>query len=256
MASFKNVGSEVSVILRIQPQEETDTIQFEKDFSYYDWAVMEAVTSLYLAGNKVIDLQSIDKVLKHNKKSRMTKSKAEQIEKSLLFDSLKRLSGNYIQITAKGTSREGYLIDNDFNIVDGKIYLNVKNIPVLYDYADSINHVLTVKNEELKIDLSYTEDTITIFRYLMERVLEIYGTLKTKDLMNGKQRLQPKTVNKILSNKICEAILFDDVKDRASKERRIRERTENVLEKMKSKGFFFDYKIVGTGSNTYYELKR
>lgn len=247
---------ELNVLLTVPDMNKDENINYEKPFSYYDWCVMEAVTSLYLNGVDVIDLQSIDKVLKHNKDTRMTQKKLKEIDKSKLYDSLKRLCGNYIKFSKGNNNYKGYLLDGEFKVIDGKICLKMKSVPVLYTYADSINHIMTVKNEDLSIEISQTEDSISIYRYLIQRVIEIYGTLKTEDLFNGKKVTTPKGTNSIIIKNICDSIITDGIKDINAKERGIRERTEQILDKMKDKGFFDKYEVHGKGKNTRYELIR
>lgn len=234
-------------------------MEVQKPFSYYDWAVMEAVTSLYLYGINtqkdingvvVLDIKSIDKVLKHNKNARTDATTPEELMEKPIYKSLRKLMANYISIAEDGNEFAGFMLDAEFaKSEDGKLCLVVNKKPVLYDYADTIghNHVGEIQMSELNLSkgMKYTEEKIAIYRYLMQRVLEIYGTLKTDDEIDGKVNKQPRTTNSIPFSNIVKALYplgLGHLGDVPRKEKRLLESVRDVLEAMKRKDFFTEFR--------------
>lgn len=233
--------------------------EVKKPFSYYDWAVMEAVTSLYLYGINtqkdingvvVLDIKSIDKVLKHNKNARTDATTPKELMEKPIYKSLRKLMANYISIAEDGNEFAGFMLDAEFaKSEDGKLCLVVNKKPVLYDYADTIghNHVGEIQMSELNLSqgMKYTEEKIAIYRYLMQRVLEIYGTLKTNDKIDGKVNKQPRTTNSIPFSNVVKALYplgLGHLGDVPRKEKRLLESVRDVLEAMKSKDFFTEFR--------------
>lgn len=242
-------------------------------FSYYDWAVMEAVTTLYMyaigrdeAGKDsrvVIDLKSIDKILKHNKLSRTANADAEKIKETALYDSLRKLRSIQVNIYEGNHEFGGCILDGDFaKSEEGKLCFVLNRRPVLYDYADTVgrNHILEVELDSLyatpghkdNYKFRYTEEKISIYRYLIERVIEIFGTLKTDDVIKDKKHLHPEKTNSIPFTNIFKAIYpdgFSEYEDPERKKRALRESVEDVLNMMKAKGFFTGYRIKSNGNS-------
>ena len=249
-------------------------------FSYYDWAVMEAVITLYQYadekhgadrnGRVVLDLKSIDKILKHNKSSRTANTDAKKMNGTPLYDSLRKLRSIRVNISEGNHEFGGCILDGVFaKSDDGKLCFILDRRPVLYDYANSVgrNHILEVGLDSLcatpggndKYSFRYTEEKISIYRYLIERVIEIFGTLKTDDEVDGEKHIYPEKTNSIPFRNIVKAIYpngLSNYKDPERKERAIRGSVDEVLKMMIAKGFFTGYQIKTKGNGESIVLSR
>lgn len=237
----------------------TENIDIEKSLSYYDWAVMEAVVSLYLYavetrkdvnGHVLLDIKSIDKILKHNTSSKMVETKVEEQQKTELYKSLRRLCSNYVQISEEDKEYDGNLLDGEFVFKEGKLCIRIKSKPILYEYADTNgrNHILETALDNLYMKgMVYTVEKIAIYRYLLQRVLEIYGTLKIGDTINGKIDYRYGTTNSIPLDNIIDALYPEGIQasyaDAESKKRWIKKSVEDVLDIMSQNKFFNSYEI-------------
>ena len=231
--TYKGTKKKISATLLNMAPDELET---ERELSYYDWAVMEAINALYLAGNEVVDLDSIEAVLKHSSQKGTSDSKKAKREQTLLFDSVVRLTKNYISISDDkyGFEESGYLIDGEVVVKEGKCYLKINSECILARYACLKRHVNTYPLDELKLNLSYSDNTIAIYRYMIQCVTEIYGTPKIYDKVNGQKRLNPKNVDYeyISCKKAYVPILGKDSKN-TSKQETLRKRMNAILEEMK-----------------------
>lgn len=239
--------------------QQPDMPNAEKQLCCYDWAAMEAIVSLYLEGVHLIDMDSILKVMQHDKGKSISESKKDDRTKGRLFGSLEKLTHNYITIADETCdfNDSGMLVDGEIHIdgATGKVYLEVKSEPILYAHANKLNHINTYDNEEVALELNYNDNTISIYRYLIQAVLSIFGSCKIEDKVKGKQLFKAKNNNKIRVSHICEDILGVGVKD-SSKEQTIRKRIPVVLQKMVSLGYISGYTEGGKGSGKYYEVYR
>lgn len=161
--------------------------KIEKPFSYYDRVVMEAIATMYDYakehnyadnGKVLIDLKAIDNMIRHGG-TRMKNPDVKSIKKSELFESIVRLMGNYIQISdPTGFCVEGNLVNGEFRYLNGNVYVEIDSMPVLMDFnmQKGKGMVEPLDLSELKLDMAYTTERIGIYRYLLERVREIYGS--------------------------------------------------------------------------------
>lgn len=245
--------------------DENDREVAEKDFSYFDWSVMEAISSLYSygidkhkdnTGMVVLDLKAIDNMVKHGG-TRIARGTV--IEKTPLYESIKRLMGNHISISTEQGEFAGNLIEGEFDIVSGKVCLVVNEFPVLYEYAlktGGRKKVSITALNDLKLEnVNYTTEHIGIYRYLIQRVREIYGSYKV-----DAEHSKAVATNSIPLNNIIEIFypnLEKDFSDPRGKRRDIKNNVEKILEGMKGKSFIKNYKIIQREDNSItYELER
>ena len=220
-----------------------DSAVIEKDLSYYDWAVMEAIHALYEAGNEVIDLDSIEAVLKHRTHKGTSDSKKSKRNQTMLFESVRRLTQNYVTISDEkyGFEDSGYIVDGEIITSNGRVYLKLNSECILARYACEKGQVNTYKLEELALNISYTDNVIALYRYMIQCVTEIFGTPMTKDLVNGIRKLKPQNpkYDYISCKKAYEPILGSDSKN-TSKQETLRKRMEAIFKEMKKLGFIAD----------------
>ncbi len=230
-------------------------VLIESDFSIYDWAVMEAVATMYAyaeASNKLdngvvaIDIQSIDKILKRDVLSRMSQETKKNILTSDIVRSLVKLMGNHVQIVDPAGNYEGDFIDAELAFVANRLCLVVKSKPIFFAYADGNgrNHLESIVMDDLKLDLKkvgavYSTGTVAIYRYLLGRLKEIFGSYKMdKQHMNPK----PNYHNSVPLESIINAVYPEGLgkyKDIASKKRYILKNIEKVCKAMQDKKTFF-----------------
>ncbi len=230
-------------------------VLIESDFSIYDWVVMEAVATMYAyaeANNKLdngvvaIDIQSIDKILKRDVLSRMSQETKKNILTSDIVKSLVKLMGNHVQIVDPAGNYDGDLIDAELAFVANKLCLVVKSKPVLFEYADGNgrNHLESIAIDDLKLDLTkigaaYSTETIAIYRFLLGRLREIFGSYK---MDNQHMIPKPNYPNSVPLESIINALYPEGLgkfKDTTSKKRYILQNTEKICKAMEDKGIFF-----------------
>lgn len=258
---FDNASLLLSQSVSADPR---NKVLIERKFSIYDWAVMEAVATLYsyaetnnklVNGAVAIDVQSIDKILKRNIKSRMSEEARANILGTDIVGSLVKLMGNHVQIVDPAGTYDGDIINGELSFVANKLCVVVKSKPILFEYADGNgrNHLESIAIDNLKLNLTkvraeYTTETIAIYRFLLGRIKEIYGSY----IMDNKHMTpKPNYSNSITLDSIINAVYPEGLgkyKDITSKKRYILENTEKICKAMENKKIFF--KSSGRGSNT------
>lgn len=231
-------------------------VLIESDFSIYDWAVMEAVATMYAYaetnkkldnGVVAIDIQSIDKILKRDVLSRMSQETKKNILASDIVRSLVKLMGNHVQIVDPAGNYEGDFIDAELAFVAYRLCLVVKSKPIFFAYADGNgrNHLESIVMDDLKLDLKkvgaiYSTETVAIYRYLLGRLKEIFGSYKMDN-----QHMNPKAnyPNSVPMESIINAVYPEGLgkyKDITSKKRYILKNIEKVCKAMQAKKIFFN----------------
>ena len=232
-------------------------VLIESKFSIYDWVVMEAVATLYdyaetnneldSNGTIAIDIKSIDKILKRDILSRMSKEAQNNITSSDIVKSLVKLMGNHVNINDSAGCFEGDMVDGELAFVKGILCVVVKSKPVLFKYADENgrNHIESIMMDDLKLHTSnhkviYTTEVIAIYRYLLSRLKEIYGSYKMDS-----QHMKPKSnySNSVPLENIINAVYPEGLgqfKDQTSKRRYILSNIEKVCKAMEHKKIFFN----------------
>lgn len=224
--------------------------KIEKKFSTYDWAVMEAVASLYSYakdknklknGKLIVDLESIDKIIKRDITARSDK---ENILDSDLTSSIVKLLGNHISISDSAGNYEGNLLDGELDIISGKVCLVVDE-PIMLEYADTNgrNYIDSLDIEKLKLDaIHFSVENIAIYRFMLDRLRIIFGSY----FMDDKHKEAVKT-NSVPISSIIKAVYPDGIQgyaDADSKERFVWEHAINICEAMKDNhNFFLDFVV-------------
>lgn len=160
------------------------------NITQFDMAVMDAAFTILCAGNNLITVEWIAKVLSGNPKQRITEQKIKHIQKSM-----DKLACIRIKIDCqdelnnrkdtKGKIKkfiyESYLLP--ISKVEAKYEANGKEIiayhiletPALYKYAELVHQIVDVPEELLETQdyFSDTEEAILIKRYIVKRVAQI-----------------------------------------------------------------------------------
>lgn len=224
--------------------------RIEKKFSTYDWAVMEAIASLYVFaedkkklkdGKLIVDLESIDKLLKRDIKARSDK---KNILDSELIDSIVKLLGIHVSISEPSGNYEGNILEGELDIIGGRVCLVVDK-PIMFEFADKNgrDYIASPEIDKLKLEsVHYSVENIAIYRFLIDRLRIIFGSY----FMDG-VHINTKKINSVPFSSIIEAVYPEGIQeyaDATSKERFIWEHTINICEAMKdNKNFFLDFDI-------------
>ena len=269
-AIVKGNKKESGIILINTVATGADACIAEGQFTYYDWAVMEAIISFYEDavnrnqdnnGEILLDLKSIHKLLYHNHTSRMSREMQNNILDSNLVQSIKRLLGNYISISDPSGNYDGVLLDGELDFQNGKHCLRVKSLPILLDYIknNGRNHFRILKEDEITLGLKKNNDErVAIYRYLVQRTNEIFGTYKKTDKQSGRNN---KNTNSIPLSNIIKAVYPDYmVRYPGDKARRKKRDFLNnviaILDAMKDKDYFDDYKQTPRSTDIIFSLER
>lgn len=223
--------------------------RIERKFSAYDWVVMEAVASLYVFakdtnklknGKLIVDLESIDKLIKRDIKARSDK---ENILDSDLVKSIVKLLGSHISISDPSGNYEGNLLEGELDIISGRVCFVVDE-PLMLEFSDTNgrNYIDSLDREKLKLEgIHFSAENIAIYRFLLDRLRVIFGSY----FMDGTHTNAVKT-NSVPLSSIIDAVYPDGLQgygDVASKERFVWEHTINICEAMRdNKNFFLDFK--------------
>lgn len=222
--------------------------RIEKKFSFYDWAVMEAVSSLYefakdkkklKNGKLIVDLESIDKLIKRDTKARSDKA---NILDSELVSSILKLLNNHISISDPSGNYEGNLLEGALDIIAGNVCLVVDK-PIMFEYADTNGrkYIDSPEIDKLKLNgIHFTAENVAIYRFLLDRLRVIFGTY----FMDGIHVNAVKT-NSVPLSSIVDAVYPEGLQgysDADSKRRFVWEHAKNICEAMKdNKSFFLDF---------------
>ena len=222
--------------------------RIEKKFSYYDWAVMEAVASLYefakdnkklKNGKLIVDLESIDKLIKRDIKARSDKA---NILDSELVSSILKLLNNHISISDPSGNYEGDLLEGEWDIISGNVCLVIDEpIMLKYGNANGRNYIDSLDIEKLKLDgIHFTAENIAIYRFLLDRLRIIFGSY-----FMDKTHVNTAKTNSVLLSSIIDAVYPEGLQgyvDADSKRRFVWEHAKNICEAMKdNKNFFLDF---------------
>ena len=237
-----------------------DSATMERELSYYDWAVMEAIHALHRAGNEIVDLDSIEAVLKHKVYKGTSDSKKSKREKTLLFESVCRLMHTYVNISDTKYDFEdgGCLVDGEIITSNGRIYLKINSECIMARYACLKKQVNTYSLDELALNISYTDLTIALYRYMIQCVTEIYGTPKITDEIGGRQKLKPQNpkYDSISCKKAYAPILGQNAIS-TSKQETLRNRMQDIFEEMKRLNFIDnESKYIAEKGDQHFKLSR
>lgn len=253
--SHKSKNGKDLVVIRTDNNQ--DLKGAEEELSYFDWAVMEAIYSLFLAENTNMTLDSISRVMKHSNAKTASGVQKENWGETQLYKSIQKLCRIYIRISDESCDfhEEGNIIDGKLltDHASGKLYLHIDSVPILCKHADKLNHINTYSFDELELHLNYNDYVISIYRFLIAEILARFGTIKVGEKINGTNRTKKRLNSPILLRKICMDILGER---NPSKEQTIRKRIPAVLDEMIRLDFISSYKINGSGINTSYDVFR
>lgn len=211
-------------------------LKLSRRLNEFDYAVYNAICSLYAAGNRIITLNMIYSVLAGMKKTLPSTGKVEITQSIYVLNSaiLRRVGGDY-----RGNARliEIEWVDTNLNGIPVVAAIEITKMPVLLRMAG--NNVLRIPLEANLVDINNTKNTIILKSYIIRRI--------------AKHRMQPAILLETLYKKILEA---SDTKKTLTdvEKRRIREDAIAIFEHQMKIGFIKSYKIESQGRTKYHKI--
>lgn len=187
-----------NVMVTLDLMEKDDVSLSSKNVTMYDLAVMDSVYTLYKSGCSEFTPEMIAKVMSGDLHAYIKPQKAGSVRKSLDKLASIRISLDITdELLARGLKlKEGergvlkdYLLplrEMQLKAANGKVIqsgFQLKEIPILYDYAERTGHIATVPTTMLEVDsVTDTDDNIIIKRYLIRRIEELKQARNKKSL--------------------------------------------------------------------------
>lgn len=178
-----------NIMVTIDLQKDKDVVLSSNNLTLFDLAVMDSVYTLFKNGCASFTPEMVARIMSGNMKGDVKPQKAGAVTKSLRKLALIRITLDCTQeFKERGiTVRKGdkalytdYLLpmsEIQIKAVNGDVYLNgfsLKEVPVLYDYAERIGRIASVPTSLLDVSgINDTEDGILVRRYVIQRVEEL-----------------------------------------------------------------------------------
>ena len=223
----------------------------------YDLAVMDSVYTLYKSGCISFTPEMVARVMAGDAKAYIKPQKAGAITRSLRKLALIRITIDCTEeYLARGINlRAGdvatftdYLLplsEVQLKAVNGETYMNgfsVKEVPILYDYAERTGKIVSVPTALLEIeDISDTDDGILTKRYLIQRIEEIKKARNKAD------------INEIIyydpdkKSMISELWYNSEIKNIRDKKATLHKMVMKILDSFKRENYIKDYEVLTEG---------
>lgn len=178
-----------NVVVTIDLQKDKDVILSSKNITLFDLAVMDSVYTLFKNSCTSFTPEMVARVMSGNVKGDIKPQKAGAVTRSLRKLALIRVTldctEEYIE---RGINlREGdqalytdYLLpmsEVQLKSVNGSVYINgfnLKEMPILYDYAERIGRIASVPIGLMHVPgITDTDDGILVRRYVIQRIEEL-----------------------------------------------------------------------------------
>lgn len=249
-----------NVIVTIDLQKDKDVVLSSNNITLYDLAVMDSVYTLFKNGCTSFTPEMIVRIMAGNLKADVKPQKAGAVTKSLRKLALIRVT---LDCTEEFKSRnipirEGekalytdYLLpmsEIQIKAVNGNVRLNgfsLKEIPVLYDYAERIGRIATVPVALLEVPgITDTEDAILVKRYVIQRV---------EELKRARNKARLKNIiyyDTALEQGAMSDLWYDeDVKNSRDKKAKLHKMILKVLENFKKEAYIKGYIVLTEGKS-------
>ena len=178
-----------NIIVTVDLEKDKDVKLSSNNVTMYDLAVMDSVYTLYKNNCSSFTPEMISRIMSGNMKGDVKPQKAGAVTRSLKKLALIRITLDCTdEFEARGIKlRKGdkalftdYLLplrEVQVKSANGEVYLNgfsLKEMPVLYDYAERIGRIAAVPISLMKVPgMTDTDDAILVKRYVIQRVEEL-----------------------------------------------------------------------------------
>lgn len=161
------------------------------NLTHYEKSVMEAIISLYIAGNEYMTLQMIYQAMRGDGAARLSPTQAKE-----LSDCITKFMYGGIRIDATQEAKAYKLpgsviydtnllhIERVMHNLNGTITecIHIIKTPVLYEYASSKGQIGRVPMAAIATPLDKNKETFALQSYLLERILGMRGGDKQRDI--------------------------------------------------------------------------
>ena len=244
-----------NIVVTVDLQKDEDVSLSSNNVTLFDLAVMDSVYTLSQNGCTSFTPEMVARIMSGNMKGDVKPQKAGAIRKSLRKLATIRITLDCTdEFKERGlTMRKGdkalftdYLLpmsEVQLKSVNGDVYLNgfaLKEVPVLYDYANRIGRIASVPISRLDVQgVTDTEDSILIRRYVIQRVEELKrarNKASVKDIIYYDTEDEKGAITELWYTEN-----FKNVRDKKAKLHKI---VIKVLEAFKVEKYVKDYKEI------------
>jgi hypothetical protein len=224
----------------------------------FDMSVLNAVCSLYYAGNSAFSLEELYKTM--TQKEKATSNQLEKIKISLM-----RLNGHRISIDVSAEVK-GKVIKNDESIIQNgfissnllqykefsvttergktKTWIQILDEPILFSYSKlKNNQIISVPVKLLEMNCRATEKTIAVRDYLIKEIHQMKRGYRNNMQINY--------------DNLLKHINFDTKEKSLTQKNRMTNDIFCILDGFKEKKFIKDFKVINGQKNkiTHFEIE-
>jgi|GEM_PF-7012125 len=212
-------------------------ISNEGKLTNYDKEVYKAICSLYVEGeNQFITLQMIYRTMTANPNAKITSSSIERITETIdrarslqltvQAPNVKTTKGEE-GLTLKAKLLEGRIVSKTINGKTVDFVLKISEMPILFQYASSVDRVSRINAEILNTPINKTDNNLILQGFLSSRI----------DIM----KRDANTTNIILYRDAYAYVLSDDEVDDKKRTLKIRNNAKTILKYWKEKNHILNY---------------
>lgn len=184
-----------NVLVTVNLWKDKDVVLSSPNITLYDLAVMDSVYTLYKNGCASFTPEMVARIMSGDVKAYIKPQKAGSITKSLRKLAFIRITLDCTEEYKTRGINVGSALFTDYLLpmsevqlkaVNGETYLDgfrVKEVPILYDYAERTGRIASVPTALLEVPgISDTDDGILVKRYLIQRIEELKKARNKSDL--------------------------------------------------------------------------
>lgn len=249
-----------NIIVTVDLEKDEDVTLSSNNVTLFDLAVMDSVYTLFKSGCNSFTPEMVARIMSGNVRGDVKPQKSGAVTKSLRKLALIRVT---LDCTDEYRERgiplkkgdqalyTDYLLpmrEVQLKSVNGDVYVNgflLKEMPILYDYAERIGRIATVPITLMKVaGVTDTEDAILVKRYVIQRVEELKrarNKASLKEIIYYDQDMKKGAMSELWYDST-----FKNVRDKKSK---LHSTIIKVLESFKNEKYIKDYREVLDGKS-------
>ena len=228
-----------NIIVTVDLEKDKDVKLSSNNVTMYDLAVMDSVYTLYKNNCSSFTPEMISRIMSGNMKGDVKPQKAGAVTRSR---GIKLRKGDKALFT-------DYLLplrEVQVKSANGEVYLNgfsLKEMPVLYDYAERIGRIAAVPISLMKVPgMTDTDDAILVKRYVIQRVEELKrarNKVALKEVIYYDEELDKGVLTELWYDEE-----FVNIRDKKAK---LHKMMIKVLESFKTEKYIKGYDILSAG---------
>ena len=246
-----------NVMVTVNLWKDKDVALSSSNITLYDLAVMDSVYTLYKNGCTSFTPEMVARVMSGDAKAYVKPQKAGSITKSLRKLAFIRITLDCTEEYKARGIKIGSALFTDYLLpmsevqlkaVNGETYLDgflVKEVPILYDYAERTGRIASVPTALLEVPgVSDTDDGILVKRYLIQRIEELKKARNKSDL---KEIIYYNSeVNK---GALSDLWYNDNIKNLRDKKAKLHKMIVKILDSFKCEKYIRGYDILTEGKS-------